>query len=142
MQKRRNVPHPLSHCFTVLLSYCLLITALLITVLTACATPPRPDPALAVERYLQAKVSGDAPTVRRLLCSEMESLWQREAYAFETASQPHLEGLSCQHRGESQIVDCQGTIQADYAGEQTEFPLGAYRVIWEAGEWKWCGEEK
>jgi hypothetical protein len=38
------------------------------------------------------------------------------------------------------VVDCQGKIVALYGAEQTEFPLGAYRIVLEDGQWKWCGE--
>jgi hypothetical protein len=93
-----------------------------------------------VERYLQAKVSGDTESVRMLLCAEMEHLWEREAHSFDIAGGAEIQGLSCQNRVENDIVECQGEIIANYGNEARTFPLGAYRVIFEGGEWRWCGE--
>jgi hypothetical protein len=108
--------------------------------LAACSAAPPASPAQAVERYLQAKVAGDGETLRQLLCVEMEADWEREMHTFETISDVSLVGLACQQRGDDPVVDCQGKIVASYGSEQSEFPLGAYRVVQEAGEWKWCGE--
>ena len=98
------------------------------------------DPAVADERYLRAKVAGDDETVRRLLCREMENDFEREMRSFEGVSQARLEGAACEIEGDGSIVRCHGKIVAAYGGEQSEFPLTAYRVTWEEGEWKWCGE--
>ena len=94
----------------------------------------------AVERYLQAKVHGDAQTVRMLLCAEMERLWEREAHSFEMAGGAEIRGLSCHSRPEENIVDCQGEITANYGGEERYFPLSSYQVKYEGGNWRWCGE--
>jgi hypothetical protein len=119
----------------------LLWTTLLFT-LPACsgAGALNDDPARVVERYLQAKVERDAETIRHLLCSEMEAQWQREARTFETVSGATIQGMSCQRQGESGVVRCLGQIVALYGAEQRIFPLGAYHVVQESGEWKWCGE--
>ena len=100
------------------------------------------DPAAAVERYLTAKVTGDRQTLQRLLCSDMEADIEREVRSFEGVSQAHLEGMDCRPDGDGSIVRCRGMIVAAYGSEQSEFPLGAYRVTWEDGEWKWCGETR
>lgn len=109
--------------------------------LTACQTAAHNDPAPLVERYLQAKVAGDEQTVRLLLCAEMEHLWRREAASFDGVQGARIDGLACRQRGDQAIVDCQGSILATYGAEQRQFPLGAYRVRFESGEWRWCGEE-
>ena len=98
------------------------------------------DPAEAVEGYLQAKVEGDAEQIRALLCSEMESVLDREIHTFDSVTGVTIEGMACQRVGDGDVVDCQGTIVALYGSEETEFPLVAYRVVEEDGEWKWCGE--
>jgi len=98
------------------------------------------DPAGAVQRYLQAKVSGDAEGVRSLLCAAMEADVEREAASFATVSGASIEGMTCARDGETDRVKCEGKIVATYGQEKTEFPLGTYSVVQEDGEWKWCGE--
>ena len=98
------------------------------------------DPAAAVQRYLQAKVSGDADGVRSLLCAAMEADAEREAGSFATVSGASIEGMTCARDGETDRVKCEGKIVATYGQEKTEFPLGTYSVVQEDGEWKWCGE--
>lgn len=97
-------------------------------------------PATAVAAYLQAKVSRDENTVRRLLCTEMEAEYETEITTFEGVNGARIEGMACTRVGDSEKVQCQGTIVADYGAEKNEFPLTTYRVKLEDGEWKWCGE--
>ena len=120
--------------------YLLLGVSLL--VLAACAVGEAKDPARTVEEYLQAKVNGDAKALRSLLCSKIEADLGREAQAFSgpNVTGVKLEGMSCERQGASDTVRCQGKIVALYGAQQTEFPLTAYRVVQEDGEWKWCGE--
>ncbi len=122
--------------------YLLLLIPLL--VLAACAVGQAQDPAATVEKYLQAKVNGDAKALRPLLCSKMEADLEREAQAFSgpNVTGVKLEGMSCERQGATDTVRCQGKIVALYGAQQTEFPLTAYRVVQEDGEWKWCGETK
>jgi len=119
--------------FVVLLLLILLLAA-------ACSSSSGSDPAQTVEKYMQAKADADADTISQLLCSEMENVFERESRTFESVSGVHIEGMSCQQVGDSQVVSCQGTIVATYGTEDTEFPLASYRVVEEDGEWKWCGE--
>ena len=117
---------------------------IVITLLSTNACSPLTENSSAklkvVERYLQAKVSGDTATVRMLLCAEMEHLWEREAHSFDIAGGAEIQGLSCQNRVEGDIVECQGEIIANYGDEARIFPLGAYRVKFEGDDWRWCGE--
>lgn len=117
-----------------------LISLLLITLLAACGGSSAGDPAQTVEKYLQAKADGDAETIQQLLCSEMEGALERESRAFESVSGVKIEGMTCTQEGDTDKVSCTGKIVATYGTEDTEFPLTAYRVIEEDGEWKWCGE--
>lgn len=108
--------------------------------LTACSGASNRDaPAAAVETYLQAKVSGDADTVRALLCSEKEQYLERETQTFATVSNASIENMACIYTGDGRVA-CEGTITALYGTEKTEFPLTNYRVVSEDGDWKWCGE--
>jgi hypothetical protein len=114
------------------------LTVLLGLLLVACDGGG--DPAETVERYLQAKVDGDADTVRALLCAEMEAELEREIRTFESVSGVELQNMACERVDNSNRVACDGTIVALYGEEETEFPLVTYRVVQEDGEWKWCGE--
>ena len=118
--------------------YLLLGVSLL--VLAACAVGEARDPAKTVEKYLQAKINGDAKTLRPLLCSQMEANLEREAMAFSSVTGVRLDGMACERQGAGDTVRCRGKIVALYGAQQTEFPLTSYRVVQEDGEWKWCGE--
>ncbi len=96
--------------------------------------------ARVVEDYLQAKITGDADTLRGLLCSEMEASLNREANAFASVTGVEIEDMACRVNEGQSTVTCTGQIVADYGGEATTFPLTSYRVVQEDGEWKWCGE--
>jgi hypothetical protein len=115
--------------------------AAVVAVLVACQAAPAPDPARSVEAYLRAKVERNAEAVRRLLCSELESQYDIEVTTFEGVSNARIEGMACARSGATDVVQCTGKIVADYGAEDNEFPLTAYRVTLEDGEWKWCGED-
>lgn len=112
----------------------------LATLLVAACGGTTSDPAQTVEAYLQAKVEGDQEALRGLLCSEMESALEREARSFESVSGVEIEGMACTFEEAANTVRCDGAIVALYGTEETEFPLSAYRVVEEDGEWRWCGE--
>lgn len=107
---------------------------------TACAGAGGGDPAQTVEKYIQAKAEADTGTIQQLLCSEMESLLERESRTFESVSGVRVEGMACEQVEDSDVIVCVGKIVATYGTEETEFPLASYRVVEEDGEWKWCGE--
>lgn len=117
-----------------------IVLIMLMFLLAACSSSGSNDPAASVESYLQAKAEGDADSIRQLLCSEMESVLERETRTFESVSDVRIEGMACQRTGDSDVVTCAGKIVATYGAEDTEFPLASYRVVEEDGEWKWCGE--
>ena len=121
----------------------LLLTAycLLLTFLVACGSEAAGDAAATtVERYLTAKVAGDADTVQALLCADMEKDLLRETQAFTSVTDAHIEEMACTKAADRDIVQCTGTIIALYGAEQTEFQLSSYAVVQEDVEWKWCGE--
>ncbi len=113
---------------------------LLFVVLLVACSGGEGDPAETVESYLQAKVESDRQLIQANLCSEMESLLERESRTFESVSGVELEDMACQRVGDTDVVSCDGRIVALYGAEETEFPLVSYRVVQEDGEWKWCGE--
>ncbi len=120
----------------------LILFLLLLTlgVLLAACSNSAGDPAKTVETYLQAKVEGNEQVIRQLLCSEMEADAFQQINAFTSVQGAHIEGMSCQRVGDSDVVKCDGKIVATYGAEDTEFPLTSYKVVQEDGEWKWCGE--
>ena len=119
------------------------LAALAVALLAACGggdTGGGDDPAArAVEDYLDAKVRGDEEAIRAGLCSEMESVLERELHTFDTVSGVHIDNMSCASDG-PEVVRCSGQIVALYGTEETTFPLGAYRVVQEDGVYRWCGE--
>ena len=124
--------------------YWLLFTVhcLLFSLLTACGGTDGDAAARTVERYLEAKVAGDADTVQALLCSAMEQDLLRETQSFSSVSDAHIENMACTKADDRDIVTCTGTIVALYGAEQTDFQLSSYAVVLEDGEWKWCGESQ
>jgi hypothetical protein len=118
----------------------LVILLMLLPLFAIACSSSGSDPAQTVEAYMQAKADANASTISQLLCSEMEGVLERESRTFESVSGVHIDGMSCQQVGDSQVVTCEGTIIATYGTEDTEFPLASYRVVEEDGEWKWCGE--
>jgi len=125
------------------------MTVLLVIGLCACQTSSTAnDPSqqaaqaakAAVEGYLRAKVARDATIIRQLLCSDLEPQAETEITTFEGTSNARIEGMTCTRVGESNVVKCTGKIIADYGTEANTFPLGAYKVKQEDGQWKWCGE--
>lgn len=117
--------------------------AFIFIVLVGCAaggdSSPAADAAQTVEQYLQAKVEGNRERIQQLLCAEMEGVLERESQTFVGVQGVQLEGMACAVAEEG-VVRCEGKITALYGTEQAEFPLTAYRVVEEDGEWKWCGE--
>ena len=127
----------------------LAVLTVLVLILAACggptgtpapaAPPPGSASAQMIEKYLQAKITGDEKTLRSLLCSFMEKNLEMEATTFLGTTGVKLDGMACAANGADKVT-CQGKIVADYGQEKNEFPLGSYNVVQEDGEWKYCGE--
>ncbi|MCB9422119.1 MAG: hypothetical protein H6667_20120 [Ardenticatenaceae bacterium] len=116
----------------------LVLFASLLFLLAACTATG--DPAITVENYLQAKVAGNADTVRALLCSAKEADLEAELRTFSIAEGVEIKEMACQQVEESDVVQCNGRIVALYGTEENVFPLVSYHVVEEDGEWKYCGE--
>lgn len=119
----------------------LTLLTLFVVSLAACGAPSNGagDPAKVVEKYLQAKITTDEQGVRALLCAAMEKDLQQEATTFLGTDGVEMQGVACTFDGASKVT-CQGKIVAKYGQETNEFPLVSYKVVQEAGEWKYCGE--
>lgn len=105
--------------------------------LAACALGG--DPAKSVEKYLRAKVERDVDVMSRLLCAKMERQLKQETTTFAGVAGVSIDGMACKQDGQNR-VSCKGKIVAMYGQEKMEFPLVAYSVVQEDGEWKYCGE--
>lgn len=116
---------------------CIASVVLVMMVLAGCAGGG--DPAETVEAYLQAKIDADRDAIASLICSEMEADIDAEAATFATVQNPRIEGMACTAEDEN-TVTCEGEIIATYGTQDRAFELGGYRVVQEAGEWKYCGE--
>lgn len=99
---------------------------------------PVSDPADVALRYMTAKAAGDGATIRSLICAAREADWESEAASFG-AVEARLRDASCTRQGTTNIVTCTGAIVAVYGLDTTEFPLSAYTMTLEDGEYKWCG---
>ncbi len=97
----------------------------------------------AVERYLQAVVTGDTNRVATLVCAAWEADAITEADSF-LGVKAELKDVSCAAGGadgEGTTVTCSGQILATYGNEVRTFELSerAYLAKQEAGEWRMCG---
>lgn len=117
---------------------CFVLPLVLGAFLAACSDGG--DAAGTVEAYIEAKVAADAERIRQLLCSELEATYQAEALTFAGVTDATIEDMACTQTEENRVT-CEGRIVALYGTEENEFPLTAYRVVEEGGEWKWCGED-
>ncbi len=122
----------------------LLLIIALGLILAACnggapSTSGAGDPAKTVEKYLQAKITNDEKGVRSMICSALEKDVQQEATTFLGTDGVELQTPACTFDGTSKVT-CTGKIVAKYGQEKNEFPLVSYKVVQEAGEWKYCGE--
>jgi hypothetical protein len=109
--------------------------------LSACGnnTPSVDAAGQAVQQYFQAKVAGDLPKVKTLLCKEKEAEAEIEAMSFIDLKAKLIDAV-CKKNDNADTVTCTGSIEAEYNSGPTSFPLVTYRVVQEDGAWKWCGE--
>jgi hypothetical protein len=117
-----------------------LAVVLLAAVAGGCA---QNGPVQTVEAYLNARAEGDADRTRSLSCADWEAQAATQAMSFRAASNARVEGMTCAESGtdgDFTVVTCEGKVVTDYDGETREWPLGAYRVVQEDGEWRLCGE--
>lgn len=113
----------------------------LVGVLAACApNSGAGDPTATVEGYLNAKITSDRDALASYLCAELEGTLDDEARTFATVTEATLQDAACTFDVDTSTVTCTGEIVAAYGMQETAFPLTTYRVVQEAGEWKWCGE--
>jgi len=125
------------------LSLMFLVIILAAATLTACGlSQTAPE---VVEAYWQALVDKDPVTAVTLSCLDWEEQARAEANSFE-AVEVRLEGVTCSISTEGDgdaVVFCDGSIVANYGGEDTSISLAdrAYITVMEDGEWKMCGYE-
>lgn len=119
----------------------LLAALVLILALAGCNSADNDGSAAtgAVQKYLQAKIDGDADMLATVLCAANEGNAKREAASF-AALDASLEGLLCTFDSAASTVTCDGKITAVYNGENRDLEIPPYSVVQEDGAWKVCGE--
>jgi hypothetical protein len=118
---------------------------ILVIVLAAagCSGSSSDAAAAAIENYLDALVSKDAPRLVNASCAawEVDANLELDSLAAVTVN---LRDMDCQvsgQDGEVTLVSCTGALVANYEGEDQELLLSdrVYQVIQEGGEWRMCG---
>ena len=121
-----------------------LLTALALTVLSACGSSTNTDaPAKAVEDYLNALVAKDADRLPTLVCGDWEEDALIELDSFQAVT-ARLENVACTQSGtdgETALVNCTGSIIATYNNEDQALDLSVrtYQVTEDNGTWLVCG---
>ncbi len=115
------------------------LALLLMVGLVGCGTPS-PAQVQTVEKFIQAKVEADLPTLQSLICAELAEDAAAESRTFATVSNVTLQNMSCRLDADGSHVTCTGEILAQYGEQTTSFPLTRYLLVQEEGAWKWCGE--
>ena len=97
----------------------------------------------AIEGYLEALVAKDTIGAVNRACLAWEENARAEGSSFE-AVEARLELIACSEIGEQndfKIVACEGSIIANYGGEDQDIDLADrnYLAIFEDNEWKMCG---
>jgi hypothetical protein len=120
----------------------ILLSLFLMVFIPAC-TSSEDEAAAAIESYIQALVDKDGNRLTTLSCSAWESGAKIELDSFGAVTIT-LEELSCQEDqviGEFTLVQCTGTIVANYGNEILEINLAdqTYQAVFEGGEWRMCG---
>jgi hypothetical protein len=103
-------------------------------------------PVVTIEAYLKALVAKDANQVITLSCAAWEEQARQELRSFD-ANSMSLNDLQCQEierQGDAVLVQCTGTILANYGAEEMSIDLSSwiYKVIQEGGEWRMCGYQE
>lgn len=121
-----------------------LLTALALTVLSACGSSTNTDaPAQAVEDYLNTLVAKDADRLPTLVCGDWEEDALIELDSFQAVT-ARLENVACTQSGtdgETALVNCTGSIVATYNNEDQALDLSVrtYQVTEDNGTWLVCG---
>jgi hypothetical protein len=121
----------------------LLVSALCLIVLPGCSGGDGAGAAAGVERYLEALVTGDANQLVDASCAAWEADARLELDSFAAVSVELVE-MQCEQsgiEGETAVVECSGTIVANYGDEVLEIDLAdrTYQAVNESGEWRMCG---
>lgn len=121
------------------------LAAILLTIgVAGCSSPGQSGGAPeAVESYLQALVKQDLNQMIAASCSDWEAQAKVEHDSF-AAVKLELKELQCQEvgsDGDIRLVDCSGSIVANYGAEDLEIDIAGrtFQVASEGGVFRMCG---
>lgn len=118
---------------------------MVLILVTGCSTSASDAPAASVQAYWQAMAEKDAAGLSSLTCADYEATALSTLDSFQ-AVETTLSDLKCttmSQDGEEAEVTCQGSLDATYGAEVSNFDLSVYtfQVIKQGGDWLMCGEK-
>lgn len=121
----------------------LLLLLLSTILLAACSSSGGDASAKAVEDYLNALVAKDEARLTTLVCGDWEDDALIELDSFQAVT-ARLENVACTQTGsdgDTDLVDCTGSIIATYNDEDQSLDLSVrtYQVVEQGGDWLVCG---
>lgn len=112
---------------------------------TGCSAAASDAPAASVQAYWQAMADKEASALSNLTCADFEATALSTLDSFQ-AVETTLSNLKCTtvfEDGKTAEVTCQGTLDATYGAEVSNFDLSVYTflVIKQGDDWLMCGEK-
>lgn len=121
-----------------------IIMLMIFLFLASCSSEQEKDrAALVIEAYLTAMVEHENEIIANLSCTSWEEGALTDVAAYDGVN-ARLEAVECQlaqRDGDNGLVTCQGSIIANYFGEERPLALDEllFVVKREAGDWRMCG---
>jgi len=118
---------------------------MVLILVTGCSTVTSDAPAASVQAFWQAIADKDAAGLSSLTCADYEASALSTLDSFQ-AVETTLSDLKCttvSQDGDAAEVTCQGSLDATYGAEVSNFDLSIYtfQMIKQGGDWLMCGEK-